>query len=73
VTISGVPVAGYNGTWTVDTVPTTRSFTFTNPATGLARTGGGTITLNAPGLTEVGNTVTVRTGRRTTAPSATSS
>jgi hypothetical protein len=61
VTISGVPVPEYNGTWTVDTVPTTRSFTFTNPATGLARTGGGTITLNAPGLTEVGNTVTVRT------------
>ncbi len=61
VTISGVLVAGYNGTWTVDTVPTTRSFTYTNPATGLARTGGGTITLNAPGLAEVGNTVTVRT------------
>jgi hypothetical protein len=33
VTISGVPVAGYNGTWTVDAVPTTRSFTYTNPAT----------------------------------------
>ena len=33
----------------------------TNPAPGLIRSGGGTITLNAPGLSEVGNTVTVRT------------
>jgi hypothetical protein len=61
VTISGAPVADYNGTWTVTSVPTTRAFTYTNPVSGLPRTGGGTITLNAPGLSEVGNTVTVRT------------
>ncbi len=52
---------GYNGTFTVNTVPTYAAFTLTNPIAGLPRTGGGTITLNAPGLTEVGNTVTVRT------------
>ena len=61
VTISGAGNAGYNGTWTVTSVPTTRSFTYTNPTAGLPRSGGGTITLNAPGLTESGNTVTVRT------------
>jgi hypothetical protein len=60
-TISGAGNAGYNGTWTVDTVLTSRAFTYTNPTAGLPRTGGGTITLAAPGLSEVGNTVTVRT------------
>jgi hypothetical protein len=61
VTISGVANPGYNGTFTVTSVPSTRSFTYTNPTTGLPRSGGGTITLAAPGLTESGNTVTVRT------------
>jgi Metallo-peptidase family M12B Reprolysin-like/Putative Ig domain len=61
VTISGVPVVGYNGTFTVTAVPSTRAFQYFNPVSGLATTGGGTITLNAPGLTESGNTVTVRT------------
>jgi hypothetical protein len=61
VTIAGAGNAGYNGTWTVTSVPSTRSFTYTNPTSGLPRSGGGTITLNAPGLTESGNTVTVRT------------
>jgi hypothetical protein len=61
VTISGVAVAGYNGTFTVTSVPSTRSFTYTNPISGLARSGGGTITLAVPGLTESGNTVTVHT------------
>jgi hypothetical protein len=61
VTIAGVGDPGYNGTWTVDTVLTSRAFTYTNPTAGLTRSGGGTITLNAPGLTESGNTVTVRT------------
>jgi hypothetical protein len=50
VEITGVPVPEYNGTWTVETVPSSRSFTFTHPtATGLARTGGGNIRLLAPG------------------------
>ena len=42
-------------------MPSSRSFTYTNPVSGLPRTGGGTITLAAPGLTESGNSVTVRT------------
>jgi hypothetical protein len=61
VTISGVANAGYNGTFTVTSVPSTRSFTYTNPVSGLPRSGGGTITLAVPGLTESGNTVTVHT------------
>ena len=61
ITISGAGDAGYNGTFTVNTVLTSRAFTYINPVSGLPRTGGGTITLNAPGLSEVGNTVTVRT------------
>ena len=61
VTISGAGNAGYNGTWTVNTVPSSRSFTFTNPTAGLPRSGGGTITLNVPGATESGTTVTLST------------
>jgi hypothetical protein len=61
VTIAGVANAGYNGTFTVASVPTTRSFTYTNPISGLPVSGGGTVTLAAPGLSESGNTVTVRT------------
>jgi hypothetical protein len=61
VTISGVGVAGYNGTWTVTAVPTSRSFQFTNPTAGLARSGGGTVTLAVPGATESGTTVTIST------------
>jgi len=60
VTISGVGVAGYNGTWTVTAVPTTRSFQYTNPTSGLGVSGGGTITLPVA-VSESGNTVTVRT------------
>ena len=36
VTVSGVPVAGYNGTFTVTAVPSSRSFQYTNPVSGLA-------------------------------------
>lgn len=61
VTIAGVGVAGYNGTWTVTAIPTSRSFQYSNPTTGLATSGGGTVTLAAPGATEIGNTVTIRT------------
>ena len=61
VTIAGVGVAGYNGAWTVTAIPTSRSFQYTNPTAGLATSGGGTVTLAAPGATEVGNTVTIRT------------
>ena len=61
VTIAGAGNAGYNGTFTVNTVPSSRSFTYTNPTAGLPRSGGGTITLNAPGATESGTTVTLST------------
>jgi hypothetical protein len=61
VTISGVGIAGYNGTFTVTSVPSTRSFTYTDPAAGLGISGGGTVTLNVPGTTESGTTVTVTT------------
>ena len=37
VTIAGVAVAGYNGTWTVTAVPTSRAFQFTNPTDRSAR------------------------------------
>jgi hypothetical protein len=61
VTISGVAVAGYNGTFTVTAVPTSRSLQYTNPISGLATSGGGTITFGEPGAAEVGTTVTIRT------------
>src|SRR6185436_11593800 len=43
VTITGVPVGGYNGTFDVATVPTTTTFTYTNPTAGLAASGGGSV------------------------------
>ena len=43
VNISGVPVAGYNGTFTVVSASAT-AFTYTDPTTGLANSGGGTVT-----------------------------
>ena len=35
VTIAGVPIAGYNGTFAVTAIISASSFTYTNPATGL--------------------------------------
>jgi Metallo-peptidase family M12B Reprolysin-like len=61
VTIAGVGVAGYNGTWTVTAVPSSRAFQYTNPTAGLANSGGGTVTLAAPGATESGTTATIST------------
>ena len=45
VVISGVGVGGFNGYFTVATVPTANTFTYTNTSTGLAVSGGGTVTL----------------------------
>ena len=42
VTVAGVGVAGYNGTWVVTSVPTTTTFTYTDTTSGLANSGGGT-------------------------------
>jgi hypothetical protein len=44
VTIAGVGVAGYNGTFTIASVPNSFTFTYTNPSAGLASSGGGTAT-----------------------------
>ena len=61
VTITGVGVTGYSGTFTVDAVPSSRSFQYTNPISGLPTSGGGTVVLGMPGATEVGTTVTIST------------
>jgi uncharacterized repeat protein (TIGR01451 family) len=42
VTIAGVGVAGYNGPFTIASVPTPTTFTYTDTNTGLAASGGGT-------------------------------
>ena len=44
VTIAGVPVAGYNGTFTVTGTPANNRFTYEAAASGLAPSGGGTVT-----------------------------
>ena len=61
VTIAGVGVAGYNGTWTVTGILSTTRFTYTNTTSGLANSGGGTVTSAdiVAGATESGNTVTL--------------
>jgi len=46
VQISGVGVAGYNGTFTVTEVPSPTSFTYADSQTGLAPSGGGVVTGN---------------------------
>jgi hypothetical protein len=61
VTISGVAEAGYNGTYTLTAVPTTRSFQYTSPLSGLPVSGGGTVTPAVPGASSVGTTATIRT------------
>ncbi len=50
VALSGIGVAGYNGVFTVATVPSATTFTYVNPAAGLAASGGGTITNNVVAL-----------------------
>lgn len=60
-TVSGVGVAGYNGTFTVTAVPSSRSFQYTNPVTGLAVSGGGTVTPAVPGASSSGTTATIKT------------
>jgi len=61
VTIAGFTgaYAGYNGTFTVASVPSTTTFTYTDSTSGLVKSGGGTAT--GYGLTESGNTVTAWT------------
>ena len=54
VTISGVGVAGYNGTFTIATVSATK-FSYNLPISGLAASGGGTAALVTPTVTTVVN------------------
>jgi Metallo-peptidase family M12B Reprolysin-like len=61
VTISGVAELGYNGTFTVTAVPTTRSFQYELAGGSLPDSGGGAVTLAEPGATQAANTVTIRT------------
>jgi hypothetical protein len=58
VLIAGLP-AGFDGTFTVASVPSTTTFTYTDATSGLSKSGGGTVT--GYGLTESGSTVTVWT------------
>jgi hypothetical protein len=41
VIVTGVGVGGYNGTWTVASVPSATTFTYTAASSGLANSGGG--------------------------------
>ncbi len=69
VTIAGVGVSGYNGSFTVVSVPTTTSFTYTDGTSGLAASGVGTAAdTTTTGAVESGSTVTLAL---TTAPSVT--
>ena len=61
VTVSGVAVAGYNGTYTVTAVPSSRSFQYTSRTTGLPVSGGGTATPAIPGASSSGTTATIHT------------
>ena len=48
VTIAGVPIAGYDGTFAVTAIVSASSFTYTNPTTGLGDAlGGGTVNFSA--------------------------
>jgi hypothetical protein len=51
VIVSGVAVAGYNGTWTIATVPSTTTFTYVANLSGLANSGGGTASVAKGGAT----------------------
>ena len=72
VTIAGVGVAGYNGSFTIASVPTPTTYTVTNPTAALAASGGGTSTprgvptggggsADSKGASESGTTATVIT------------
>ena len=61
VTVAGVAEPGYNGTFTVTAVPSTRSFQYTNAVSGLPVSGGGTATPAIPGASSSGTTATIHT------------
>jgi predicted outer membrane repeat protein len=55
VSVTGVGVAGYNGTYTITATPTPTTFTYTAATAGLAASGGGTAAGLANNNTIVGN------------------
>ncbi len=60
VSVSGVAIAGYNGTFTVASVPTTTTFTYSDATGGLAASGGGTVgDTKITGATDNAGTVTL--------------
>jgi hypothetical protein len=61
MTVAGVAEPGYNGTFTVTAVPSTRSFQYTNSVSGLPVSGGGTATPAIPGASSSGTTATIHT------------
>ena len=73
MTISGVANAGYNGTFTVIAIPSSRSFQYTNPISGLPASGGGTVTSPRPEQRSPARPSRSAPPRRTAAPSARSS
>ena len=54
VTIAGVAVPGYNGTYMVLSVPSPTTFTYKATATGLAPSGGGTVSISIVTVTTTG-------------------
>ena len=61
VTISGVAEPGYNGTFTVTAIPSTRGLQYEHTVTGLPVSGGGTATHVVPGATSSSGTATIKT------------
>ena len=62
VTITGVSAAGYNGTWTVASIVSSTKFTYTNPTSGLAASGSGSVACSAiNGASELGTAATITT------------
>ena len=60
VSVVGVGVAGYNGTYTIASIPTTTTFTYSDSTSGLAASGGGTVgDTGITGASESGTTVTL--------------
>lgn len=64
-TISGVPTSGYNGSFSILTTPTSTTFTYTNPTSGLGNDGGGTVTITKWPSTNPNKSTDTATGVRT--------
>ncbi len=63
VMVVGVGVAGYDGAYTVQAVPSATSFTYTDPNTSLASSGGGYVTNgSAAAITADGSKIYIVTG-----------